>query len=108
MTTAWPLSIFGMSFTSAEGTTCRLEKESRSWNDSSKIANALLGGWSVNWSATLQGGQPITLSCPAGTADGTGCYDLLVGDPHLGLHKDTQGKLNWIGNASAFSQPVTV
>jgi hypothetical protein len=74
-------------------------------SNSGKISNALLGGWSVNWSATLQGGQPITLSCPAGTADGTGCYDLLVGDPHLGLHKDAKGKLNWIGNASAFTQP---
>jgi len=74
-------------------------------NNSGKITNALLGGWSVNWSATLQGGQPITLECPAGTADGTRCYDLMVGDPHLGLHKDAQGKLNWIGNPAAFNQP---
>jgi len=78
-------------------------------NNSSKVTNALLGGWSVNWSATLQGGQPITLSCPSGTADGTGCYDLLVGDPHLGVrigqHKDGTRKVGWIGNAAAFNQP---
>jgi hypothetical protein len=71
-----------------------------------KISDALIGGWSVNWSATLQGGQPITLSCPDGTASGTGCYDILVGDPGLGLHKDANGKLNWIGSPSAFREPT--
>jgi hypothetical protein len=71
-----------------------------------KVSDALLGGWSVNWSATLQGGQPITLSCPDGTASGTGCYDILVGDPGLGLHKDANGKLNWIGSPSAFREPA--
>jgi hypothetical protein len=72
------------------------------------IANVVVGGWSVNWSATLQGGQPITLSCPSGTANGTGCYDLLVSgqDPKLGLHTDANGKLSWIGNAAAFTQPA--
>jgi len=71
------------------------------------MSNALVGGWSVNWSATLQGGQPITLSCPSGTANGTGCYDLLVKgqDPKLGMHADSNGKLSWIGNPAAFSQP---
>ena len=29
------------------------------------IANTLLGGWTVSWGAVLQGGQPITLSCPS-------------------------------------------
>ena len=72
------------------------------------ISNALATGWSVNWSATLQGGQPITLSCPDGTASGTGCYDLRVAgqDPKLGLHTDKNGKLSWIGNAAAFSEPT--
>jgi len=72
-----------------------------------RMSNALVSGWSINWSATLQGGQPITLSCPSGTASGTGCYDLLVKgqDPKLGLHTDANGKLSWIGNPGAFSQP---
>ncbi len=38
----------------------------------SRLSNALIGGWSVNWSATLQDGQPVTLPCPTGTAQGTG------------------------------------
>ncbi len=29
-----------------------------------RIGDSAIGGWSVNWLATLQGGQPIGLSCP--------------------------------------------
>ena len=36
----------------------------------SRITNTLLGGWTVSWGAVLQGGQPITLSCPSGTGNG--------------------------------------
>jgi len=82
-------------------------KGKRYMASSSGIGNALASGWSVNWSATLQGGQPITLSCPSGTANGTGCYDLVVKgeSPKLGLHNNTNGELSWIGNPAAFSQP---
>jgi hypothetical protein len=73
--------------------------------DASGVANALAGGWSVQFIATLQGGQPITLPCPNGTGSGTGCYDFITGDAKLGLHRDSQGQLNWIGNPSAFTQP---
>jgi hypothetical protein len=71
------------------------------------IANQVFGGWSVNWSAVLQGGQPITLSCPVGTASGTGCYDLVVPGQDLkrGLHIDSNGKLSFFGNPAAFNQP---
>ena len=70
-------------------------------------ADKLVGGWSVQWITTLQGGQPITLGCPNGTATGTGCYDLLVsGQPlDVGLHTDANGKLSWFGNPKAFTQP---
>jgi len=70
-------------------------------------ADKLVGGWSVQWITTLQGGQPITLGCPNGTTTGTNCYDLLVpGQPlDLGLHTDANGKLSWFGNPSAFTQP---
>src|SRR6266481_743663 len=70
-------------------------------------ADKLVGGWSVQWITTLEGGQPITLGCPNGTTTGTGCYDLLVsGQPlDLGLHTDAHGKLSWFGNRSAFTQP---
>src|SRR6266705_1545085 len=70
-------------------------------------ADKFVGGWSVQWITTLQGGQPITLGCPNGTTTGTNCYDLLVpGQPlGLGLHTDANGKLSWFGNPSAFTQP---
>src|ERR1700761_4295116 len=43
-----------------------------------KVGNQVLGGWSVNWIATLQGGQPIVLSCPNATTSGTNCNALKV------------------------------
>jgi len=70
-------------------------------------ADKLVGGWSVQWITTLEGGQPITLGCPNGTTTGTNCYDLVVsGQPFdLGLHTDANGKLSWLGNPKAFTQP---
>ncbi|PYU74147.1 MAG: hypothetical protein DMG49_05105 [Acidobacteria bacterium] len=77
-------------------------------NNAGGATDKLVGGWSVLWIATLQGGQPITLNCPSSTGKGTGCYDLLVGgqSPKLGLHTDSNGKLSWIGNPAAFAQPL--
>jgi len=65
-------------------------------------ANALLGGWTMVWSTTLQGGQPITLRCPSGTTTATSCNDLLVKgqDPYAGPHNVTQ-----FLNPQAFTQP---
>ena len=76
-------------------------------NNSGKVSNAVLGGWSTNWIATLQGGQPLNFGCINGTAAGLGCNDVLVAgqSPKLGLHKDSNGVLNWIGNPGAFNQP---
>ncbi|HEX4486175.1 MAG TPA: TonB-dependent receptor [Terriglobales bacterium] len=74
-------------------------------SDAGGFADKVAGGWSVQFIATLQGGQPITLPCANGTASGTGCYDFKTGDAKLGLHRDSQDQLNWIGNAAAFTQP---
>jgi hypothetical protein len=74
-------------------------------HDIGKTEDLLIGGWSVNWIATLQGGQPLNFGCPNGTAAGLGCNDLLTGDPKVGIHKDSNGVPNWIGNPSAFNQP---
>jgi hypothetical protein len=78
--------------------------------DASGLQNQLIGGWSLNWSTTLQGGQPIGLSCPSGTAAGLNCGDLRVkGQPlDLGLHNSSDGKLSWYGNPAAFAQPCTL
>jgi len=69
----------------------------------------LVGGWSINWSTTLQGGQPISLSCPSTTASSLGCGDLYTGQPlRLGLHTDASGNLSWFGNPAAFTQPCVL
>jgi len=86
-------------------------KNKRFMSQASGVTNKVVGGWSVNWIATLQGGQPITLPCPSDTTSGTGCYALLVKgqDPKLGLYTDTaHGRLNWIGNPAAFAQPCVL
>lgn len=76
-------------------------------HDAGKLANAVVGGWSVNWITTLQGGQPISLSCPTATTSGTNCTVVKVPgqSQKLGLHTDSNGKLNWFGNPKAFQQP---
>ncbi len=73
----------------------------------SKAADMLLGGWSLSWGAVLQGGQPITLSCPSGTGNGTGCYDIQVAgqDVKRGMHIDANGQPSFLGNPAAFTQP---
>ena len=69
------------------------------------VENQIIGGWQANWSATLQGGQPIGIGCINGTSAGFGCYALKVGDPQVGLHDTSTGHIAWIGNPKAFNQP---
>jgi hypothetical protein len=75
--------------------------------NTSKLVNGVIGGWAINWITTLQGGQPITLSCPTATTSGTNCNDVLVAgqSQKLGLHTDSNGKLSWFGNPAAYQQP---
>jgi hypothetical protein len=75
--------------------------------NSSKLVNNTLGGWSLNTIVTLQGGQPLAFGCPTSTTSGTGCNDVLVAgqSQKLGIHKDSNGLVNWIGNPGAFQQP---
>lgn len=70
------------------------------------LQDRLVGGWSIQWIATLQGGQPITLSCVNNSVQGLGCGALFTGQPlRLGLHTDSNGKLSWFGNPGAFTDP---
>jgi hypothetical protein len=82
-------------------------KDKQFFTNANKFANAVVGGWAVNTIAAVQGGQPISLSCPTSTTSGTNCTDVMVPgqSQKLGLHKDGQGKLNWFGNPGAFQQP---
>ena len=84
-----------------------LGKDKLFLNQSGTLANSVLGGWSVNWLMTLQGGQPIGLACPTATTTGSNCYVLKVAgqSQNLGLHIDSNGKLSWYGNPKAFAQP---
>jgi hypothetical protein len=82
-------------------------KNQRFLSHQGAMSNALLGGWSVNWLANLQGGQPIALTCPTATTTGSTCYVLEVpgANQKLGLHIDSNHKLSWFGNPAAFAQP---
>jgi Carboxypeptidase regulatory-like domain/TonB dependent receptor/TonB-dependent Receptor Plug Domain len=83
-------------------------KNKRFLSNAGGVANALAAGWSVNWAATLQGGQPITVQCPTQTATSVACDELLIGDPKTGLHTDANGQLSWFGNQAAWAQPCVL
>jgi hypothetical protein len=86
-------------------------KGKRLMSDAGGFANAVLGGWSLNWAATLQGGQPITIPCATNpTAAGTACNAILLAgqSAKTGLHIDSNHKLSFFGNPAAFSQPCVL
>ena len=61
----------------------------------------ILGGWSMQWIATLEGGQPITIQCAQGTASVLGCNAFMVPGANRHGTKGVDGFLN----AAAFTQP---
>jgi hypothetical protein len=77
-------------------------KTRRFLSGSGRGTNGLVGGWSLIWSATVQGGQPITVGCSANATSGTGCNALLRPgrSPTSGPHNVDQ-----FLNAAAFTQP---
>jgi hypothetical protein len=88
-------------------------KDKKYLANASKLVDYTVGGWSINWIATLQGGQPITLGCPTGATSGTGCYDLPVAgqSQNLGIKVKNISGVNqpfWFGNASAFTEPCQI
>ncbi len=72
-----------------------------------KLTDNVIGGWSLNYLVTLQGGQPIGIAAPTATTSGTNSNAFLVHgqDPKLGLHIDSNNALSWFGNPAAFQQP---
>lgn len=69
---------------------------------SNGAANAVLGGWSVNWILTLQSGPPFTIGCTVGTVAAMGCVGLMV--PGQGLYTGGHTVAHWL-NAAAFANP---
>lgn len=77
---------------------------------SNGFTNAAFGSWSVQYLVTLQGGQPVSISCPTGVTAGTNCNSFRVQgqDPKLGVRRVASGNtsnLYWFNNPAAFAQP---
>lgn len=68
----------------------------------SKLVDAIIGGWQFNYIYIYQSGQPFNVGCPTATTSDFGCYAFLVPgrDPYAGPHDHTQ----WL-NPYAFDQP---
>ena len=66
------------------------------------VANALLGGWIMNWIVTLDDGFPQTIGCATAGAAGVGCYALLV--PGQGEYAGPHNVNQWM-NPAAFANP---
>ncbi len=68
------------------------------------ITGALISGWTVNWVATVQDGQPFTVGCALATSTSFGCNALLASgqNPYAG------STVNHFVNAAAFVNPSPV
>jgi hypothetical protein len=68
--------------------------------DAAGAAKQVLGGWSLQWNLTLEGGQPITVGCATGTSN-FGCTAFMV--PGQTLHGTSE--VNQFLNPHAWTQP---
>jgi len=86
-------------------------KGKRFMASSGGFANGIAGGWTAVWSTTLQGGQPITFSCPNGVTTGTGCFAYVIPgqSPRTSPHLTPTSNGNPVMlNAAAFAQPCVI
>lgn len=69
---------------------------------SNRMADAVIGGWNLNYIFSYQSGQPVNIGCPTATTSDFGCdANLIAGqDPYAGPHNVKQ----WL-NPKAFAQP---
>ncbi|HEU4635607.1 MAG TPA: TonB-dependent receptor, partial [Edaphobacter sp.] len=68
------------------------------------LQQVILGGWSTNFVATVQDGQPFTVGCAVATGAGTGCNANLVPGSNPYAHSSVAHFLS----AAAFSTPSAV
>ena len=66
-----------------------------------RTMNLFVGGWSTQWIATIEGGQPITLPCDDGPAADVGCYDFTI----PGVDRHGSGAPDHFLNPAAYTQP---
>jgi len=89
-------------------------KGKRFMSDASGFVDKAVGGWNIVWSTTLQGGQPIAIPCPSGTASNLNCGARYTGQPlDLGIFSKVDpstGKsvVAYFGNPGAFVQPCVL
>jgi Carboxypeptidase regulatory-like domain len=69
--------------------------------NASRAADLILGGWSTQWIATIEGGQPMTIPCSSDPAAGVGCYALI----NPGVNRHGSGAPDNFLNPAAFTQP---
>ena len=68
------------------------------------LTGALIGGWSLNWIATVQDGQPFTVGCARATSTSFGCNALMV----PGVNRYANSSVAHFINAAAFANPPAV
>ena len=65
------------------------------------VEKHVVGGWSMQWILTAEGGQPATINCDTGTTNGLNCTALLLpGDRYTGKEAP-----DGMWNAAVFTQP---
>ena len=68
------------------------------------LLGALVSGWSMNWIATAQDGQPFTVGCARATSTGFGCNALMA----VGVNPYAGSSVSHFVNAAAFLNPPVV
>ena len=71
-------------------------------NNMNRAADAVLGGWSVNFIYSYQSGQPFDVPCAVSTTADFGCNANVVSG--VGVYAGAHKQANWV-NAAAFATP---
>jgi len=78
---------------------------------SGRLGDLIIGGWSLNFNAAVQGGQPQTIGCGYGGTTDLGCYALRVAGQSqkrgekIVAQEGGSSKIFWYNNRLAFNQP---